>query len=639
VSGIEVLVGQADSLAAATAQRGELLSRAGVAAGLLAVLVVAVLMALDRRRELAQGASTGVGPGRTAGLWAVEVVLPAAAAGAIGVLLARATLSVAGPPGRVPAAAVAEGLRRAAAVAAVGVVVVAVVGAVATLVVERSTTRAQTRRLPWVVVLVAVAAVAVTATVTTPSASPGPVALSVPALAAAAAGGLLATLAAWACRRVVATRSSRLPRSVGAASRWLALRRLARPAGEQPVVVAVAALGLGMVLFALSAVAATRVAVADRAAVAAGAQVTAQIDGSWVLDPSAPHLPTADDVTAGKRIPVGRTPSVPDGMTLVWRTPVSIEGDFGYRDLLVAAPNALVRVATWGQGSTLADARATTDQLGAAGSAAMAAGAAAPVPVIAVAEPGFRPGDLLTISGQDWSTPVRVVASVTTFPGSSGKGTLVAAASPFFRAVPRWDPRLAPAADSLSPRPFFETWLWSSRPTPDVTSFLDSHATHPTVVTTLDQSAQQPALVAAERSLGYQVALAAFLAVTAIVAAAVYARRLVRRSRGADAMLARVGLGRRGVAWARTWEIVLVVLVALVAAVAVTALVGPLGPLLLDLDRGARPAYELHLTWVALGVTVAVALTMILTALLAGVRPMVSRHGPSAEEVVLRDDG
>jgi hypothetical protein len=569
----------------------------------------------------------------------VEVVVPATLAVVTGVLLARATLSVAGPPGRVVDAAVTEGLRRASAVAVVGVVIVAAVGATATLVVERSTTRAQSRQVPWVVVLVAVAVVAVIATVTTPSAAPGPVALAVPALAAAAAGGLLATVAAWACRRVLARRSSTLPRSVGAASRWLALRRLARPAGEQPVVVAVAALGLGMMLFALSAVAATRVAVADRVAVDAGAQVTAQIEGSWVLDPRAPHLPTTDDVAAGKRVPLGRTPPVPDGMTLVWRTPVSIEGDFGYRDLLVASPDALARVAAWGQGTMLADARTTLGQLGDADRAAMAAGAAAPVPVIAVAEPGFRPGDLLTISGQDWSTPVRVVASLTTFPGATGKGMLVAATPTFFRAVPRWDPRLAPATDSLSPRPFFETWLWSSRPAADITSFLDAHATQPTVVTTLDQSAQQPALVAAERSLGYQVALAAFLAVTAVVAAAVYARRLVRRSRGADAMLARVGLGRRGVAWARTWEIVLVVLVALVAAVAVTALVGPLGPLLLDLDRGARPAYELHLTWAALGVTVSVALVMVLTALVAGVRPMMSRHGPSAEEVVLRDDG
>jgi hypothetical protein len=394
-----------------------------------------------------------------------------------------------------------------------------------------------------------------------------------------------------------------------------------------------------MVLFALSAVSATRVAVADRVAVDAGARMTAQIEGSWVLDPSAPHLPTTDEVAAGKRVPRGRTPAVPDGLTLVWRTPVSIEGDFGYRDLMVTAPDAFAQVATWGQGRTLADARTTIGQLGDADRSAMAAGAAAPVPVIAVAEPGFRPGDLLTISGQDWSTPVRVIASLTTFPGSRGKGTLVVAEPTFFRAVPRWDPRLAPAAESLSPRPFFETWLWSSRPASDVVTYVDSHATRPTVVTTVDQSALHPPLVAAERSLGYQLALAAFLAVTSLVAAAVYARRLVRRSRGADALLARVGLGRRGVAWARAWELVVVVLTALVAALVVTFLVAPLGPLLLDLDRGAQPEYDLHLTWAALGVTLGVALVMVLTALLAGVRPLVSRHGPSAEEVVLRDAG
>lgn len=639
VSGIEDLVARADALAVATTQRGELLSRAGAAAGLLAVLVVAVLMALDRRRELAHGASIGVGPVRTAGLWALEAVVPAAVAVGLGVVLARAALTVGDPAGGIPPSAVAEGLRRAWVAAAIGIVVVAAVGAVAVLVTERATTTGRSRRVSWVPVLVAVAAVAAVATVTTPATSTGPVALAVPALAAAAAGACLSVAASWACRRTLGRSSVALPGTVPAATRWLALRRLARPAPDQPVVIAVAALGLGMVLFALSAVAATRVAVADRVAVASGAATTAQIDGSWVLDPDAPQLPSVDEVAKGARIPVGRTPAVPDGLTLVWRSPVSVEGDFGYRDLLVADPAALALTASWGEGRVLADARAELGRLADADRAAIAAGSSSPVPVIAVAEPGFRVGDTLTISGQEWSTPVRVVASIPSFPGQKSHGMLVAAGPSFFPAVPRWDPRLAPPDDSLSPRAHFETWLWSSQPSPVVRTFLDAHATAATATTAAAQSAQQPALVAAERSLGYQVALALFLALTALVAVVVHARRLVRRSRGADALLARVGLGRRGVARARAWEVVLVVVVALLAAVAVNLLVAPLGPLLLDLDRGARPAYELRITAGALVATVVVAVVTVLVALLAGVRPMVSRHGPTPEEVVLRDDG
>lgn len=639
VSGIEVLVAQADALATATARRGDLLATAGVAAGLLALLVIAVLMALDRSRELVHGASTGVGPLRTAALWAVEAVLPAAVAVVLGVALARTTLSLAGPEGRLTSASVVAGTGRAALAAAVGVVLVAVVGAIAVLVAERLSATGRSRHVPWVPVLVAVTAVAVLATVTTPATSAGPVALAVPALTAAAIGAVLSVAVSWVCRLGVSRSSAALPRSAGAATRWLALRRLARPGGDRSVVVAVAALGLGMMLFALSAVAATRVVVADRVAVASGAKVTAQIDGSWVLDPKAPQLPTVEEVAAGVRVPEGRTPTVPDGMTLVWRSPATVEGEFGYQDLLVADPDTLAAVASWGAGSTLAVARASLQQLGAADSAAMAAGDSAPVPVIAVAAPAFRPGDDLILYGQEWSTPVRVVASLTTFPGATGKGMLVAASPTFFRAVSRWDPRLAPAESVLSPRPYFETWLWSSRPAGDVTSFLDSHKAMASHTTTADQATQQPSLVAAERSLGYQLALAVFLALTALVAAAVHARRLARRSRGPDALLARVGIGRRGVAVARTWEVVLVVLVALVAAVVANVLVAPLGSLLLDLDRGAKPAYELHVTWAALLATALVAALMALTALLTGVRPMLSRGGPTPEEVVLRDDG
>jgi hypothetical protein len=65
--------------------------------------------------------------------------------------------------------------------------------------------------------------------------------------------------------------------------------------------------------------------------------------------------------------------------------------------------------------------------------------------------------------------------------------------------------------------------------------------------------------------------------------------------------------------------------------------VAPLGSLLLDLDRGARPAYELHVTATALAATLLVAVLMASTALFVGVRPMLSRRGPSPEEVVLRD--
>ena len=99
VSGIENIVGAATSLNAATATRAGLLAAGAAAAGLLTVLAVAVLLGVDRRSELRHGASLGIGPGRTAALWALESFVPVAVGVVVGIGLALGVLSVLGPPG------------------------------------------------------------------------------------------------------------------------------------------------------------------------------------------------------------------------------------------------------------------------------------------------------------------------------------------------------------------------------------------------------------------------------------------------------------------------------------------------------------------------------------------------------------
>lgn len=637
VSGIESLVAEADFLAGLTRQRGDLLAGAGVAAGLLTALGLAVLLVLDRRRELRHGAAVGVGPVRVLGLWSLEALLPAVVAVLLGVLVAWLVLRAAGPPGPLLATSVGTGARRAVLVGLLGVVGIGAVGAVAVVTLERGLTARPRVRVPWVAVLVVGAVVAAVAAWTTPARSPGPVALAVPALVCAAVGALVAVLVGWAVRVVARRRAAALPRSAARASRWLAVRRLAGAGSEQTFVVSVMALGLGMTLFAMSAVAAAQVAVADRVAVANGAATVAQIDGSWLLDPDAPRLPTNEELAAGVKVPKGRTPPVPDGMTLVWRSLVSLSGEFGYRDLMAVDPAQLLAVADWGEGATMARARDAVTALASADAVAMQDPSRAAIPVIAVNEPSLRAGDLAVLSGQAWTSPVSVVASVPAFPGLRSRPMLVAATPTLFASQARYDPRLAPPDETLSNRPFAETWLWSSGSSRELTDYLAQHGVTPTALTTTDQAAQTPTIAAATRSLGYQGAVGAFLALVSVVVAAVYARRLVRRSRAADALLVRVGVGRRGVGAARTWELGLLVVVALVAAVASVVLVSPLGPLLLDLDRGASPAYELHPTWAGVAVTCAVALVMLVVAWLSGVRPTTSSRGPSPEEVLLRE--
>ena len=131
--------------------------------------------------------------------------------------------------------------------------------------------------------------------------------------------------------------------------------------------------------------------------------------------------------------------------------------------------------------------------------------------------------------------------------------------------------------------------------------------------------------------------LAGFLALAAVVAAALHSRRVSRRSRASDALLARSGLGTVGVRRARTWETLMLVALALLSAVVAVQVVTPVGALLLDLDRRLRPAYDLQITWQALLATAVAALVMLAVAWWVGARDSGGGRGRSPEEVVLRD--
>ncbi|HET7901299.1 MAG TPA: hypothetical protein VFL59_08930, partial [Candidatus Nanopelagicales bacterium] len=408
-----------------------------------------------------------------------------------------------------------------------------------------------------------------------------------------------------------ARRRSAPPRRPGRAGRWIAVRRVAMAGDEQVVTVAVMALGLGMILFATSGAQATSAVVQDRAAVVAGARTTAMIEGAWALDPDMPQLPTVAEIEAGKPVPKGRTPATPAGSMMLWRELVTVPGTFGYHDLLIADPQRLAQVAAWGADrGALAGARDALQDL----AARDARGPLSPIPVIAVGATDLRLGDVVEMDAQSYAEQARVVAVLPTFPGARGRPMLVASEKAVLPTKARWDPRLAPSTENTPPRPYVETWVWSTRDAASLTGALAAAGAPVKEVHTLEQAGTAPALVAARTTLPYQGAVAVFLAFLAIVMAVVHGRRSRDRNRASDVMLARSGLGARGLATARRTELVLLVVTALVAAVVAVLVVVPLGPLLLDLDRRAVPAFALRVTPLGVAALVVVGIAMVVAA-------------------------
>lgn len=629
VSGIEKVVATAVSLREATRERASLLAAAGAATGLLAVVVVALLIGSDRKVELRHGAAIGIGPVRTAGLWLLEALLPSALAVVGGVALARGTLALLGPSGTVLPDAMDEAWRGAATVGAIGLGLVAVVAAGLVLVADRPESSVRRRAFPWVPLLVVMAGTALLAAATARSTSPGPVALMTPALVAVACGALVATLAA----RLSRSRRTALPRTARGAGRWLGRRRTTSGGAESVLPVAALSLGLGLVLVTASAVIGTTTAIADRVAVRSGAESTAQITGTWQLVNKPPRAPTAAEVYEGTKIPTPKPVVTPAGTTPVWRMLASIEGDFGYHDVMAIEPAGFGGVASWGEGQGLAQVRDLLPQLAQAAANPPADAPAGTVPLIAVNDASTRVGQLVVLSAQGWTTPAVIIAKTDAFPGLGSRPLFVATADSLLPRLGRSDPRLAPPTD-LVPLAYTETWIWSRQPVSDLAATMEKAKATVTATTTPDQLGLDPALDAAARSLGYLIALAGFVALTSLVVLAEQARRTARRTRGADAMLARIGLGRAGVAAARSWQLVWSVVVALVAAIVATLLVTPIGAALFDLDRSAHPAFEFRLTWQALAVTLATAVVGFLVARIAASR---GSRAAGSEEVILRD--
>jgi putative ABC transport system permease protein len=635
---VPTLVDRARSVASAAELRTRSTAWAGVALGLAAVLAVAVLGVGRRRAELRLDAGLGIRSGSVA-VCAVLECLPAALLAVVaGTAAAAALVSLAGPPGPTTGAAVAAGARAALAAAGVGLLLVLVVSWLSALAATRPVRTAASRRLPWEVLLGVVAATAAVGLLGRPSsgaAGPGTLDLLVPLLVLAAVGAVGGRLLLRAGSRAV-TRSPAV--GPGRPSLWLAAKRLAGVGDDRLLVVTLLTAGLGMLGYALAAASSVATTAEDRVAVLSGARGQAQIGASWQLDPSAPKAPTQRDIAKHRPLPVVGDPRLPTGDTVVWRRTTTVPSLFGDQGLLVIDPPSFAAAASWGRGPELAQARGLLPALDAAGHEAArrfdVGDTTTPVPVLVTAGSGLRRGDVASVAGPGWVVAVRVLDVVDAFPGhDDATPLLVAPSDGFFAHLGPGDPRYRPAPDVPQPSPTFSAYAWSAGGSAALDRLLGAAHVTPLSTASDAQTRQLPELVATRWGVGYLGALGAGLALLSIVGLALYADRTAARSRASDVLLARLGLGRRGVRRSHALELALLVLTALLLAAVGGWVVTRLGPLGLDPGSARAPSFRLRPGTGALaGAVVAGGV-----ALLAAVAVVRARGRDATDGTVLRD--
>ncbi|WP_344520701.1 hypothetical protein [Paractinoplanes durhamensis] len=626
-SGIGRIAETAQATTDTVRQRTRPVEWAATGVGLASVLAVALLTARRREREIRHAVAVGMSPLRVGGLWLLEHLLPAALGAALGWLAAWQLVARLGPPGRIDES-LAPAARAGATVALAGLLTVACVGALAALRRVRPSPPATARRpLPWSAMVVVVALVAAAGLISAGGSAEG-IDLLVPLLILAAVG----VLAGWLPGRLAG--GARLPASPRRAVVWLARRGLDSGGAERRLAVTVVTAGLGMLLFGLSAVESTTVSAGDRIAVAAGAESVAVLDGgSSSLDDAAVSVPPDDPLRGGPPdAPVAgsRIPPLPAGNTVVWRSDVLTPLDDFRKDLLVIDPARFLDVAMWGHGPDLAAARAAVAALAANPATADENNGSGSARAIVVGDPASALVDTIRVAVGASTEDVEVAARVAAFPGMQGRPMYVVAATPMFAKLGPDDPRLRPRTAMPAGVQLFRTFLWSST---SVQPVLTAKGVQPESLASATLLRQDATYIATGRARSYQLAIAGYLALLAVLTLGVYAQRTAVLRRPTDLMLARVGLGRARVRRARSLEFVLLAVVALAAAVAGVAALAPIAGRLLDDQPGLLPRYAFQLS--ALGLVITAVAAVVATALAVALTTM---RSVSAEEDAYRDD-
>jgi hypothetical protein len=341
------------------------------------------------------------------------------------------------------------------------------------------------------------------------------------------------------------------------------------------------------------------------------------------LPPEDPEEPIEE-----KPVPGVRTPPLPPGTTLVWTGDATASIDDDQKDILIIDPARFLDVALWGRGPDLARAREALTAL-----AATPAEPDGTPRVIAVADPASDQADAFPLTVGFKNVYVTVAAHVPAFPGMRGRPMYVVAADPMFYKLAREDPRLRPPGAAPSGVLTLRTLLWSSAGGAGIEAVTQPKNVTFEQLATADQMRHDAAYVATESARGYQVAIAGYLALLAILTLCIYAQRTAALRRPTDLMLSRVGLGPARIRRARTLEFVLLAAIGLASGVAGVLALSPLGGRLLDDQPGLLPRFAFELSPAGLAITAAAAvLATILAVALTTVR------SASAEEDAYRDD-
>lgn len=314
--------------------------------------------------------------------------------------------------------------------------------------------------------------------------------------------------------------------------------------------------GLAVLLWALVSVGSVGATIEDRVAVRSGASATAELRGSWQLDPQAPTEPTDEAgsvIDDASDLPPGLgTPELAAGQTLVWRTQTFVPGRTGGVDLLLVDPVTFGEVASWGPTGRLDGLRDQLPALADAdrqiGAQLRAGGGASALPAVAVGDLGLEVGRRASFSTDVLPVDVTVIDVVEVAPGrTSNRPVLVVPADSFLLQMLTRDPRLKPGREAFS-RTQFRTELWVADGSAALDRTLEAADVEPVEVRTADQLRATPELVASSLGSAYQVAIGVVLALLAAGALAFHADRTAAQHRAADVLLARAGLGARGVA-------------------------------------------------------------------------------------------
>ncbi len=614
-SALPKLQEEAEADAHTAAQQGRGVGYAGGAVGLGAVLIALRALAQRRRRETELLIGLGTPMPVVLGASVLELLLPTLTGSAIGGAGAWLAFERFGPqdelgPDAVPVTVLT---------ACLAAVLTLTCSAVVTRLQARSITRemagrpASPTRGPWLPLLTGATVLAVGSTLARDGngAYTDPLSTVLPILILACGCLVLVRAAEVVSALIRRLRRRSSPRSSPRSSRldFLVLRGLRNTGVAVGDLVAILAIGIGVLAYGLVSAATVHAAVDDKAAVLAGADATAIVPHSY-------------DLGAGE----GAAPHLGSGMSMVWRATGQLHPDFTTVDVLVVNPDTLPAAARWGEGPDLKAARASLNLLHPSTDIQKS------VPAVLVGGPGRRVGSggLVRIGVDDIALTVR--GNLKAFPGADGP-TIVLGARSLFASLEARNPALNPSRQGAT-RSDYASWLWSAGSSKELARYLEKHSVTNNSTGSFDEALATPVLTSSGWAATYQILLGLVAATLAGLSVVVAVDRRVARAAPVDLVLRRFGMPPARLTALRAVEILLTGLGALV----VLAL--PLGLVLALLPRLVEPGPALA---PAMGAQVPLAPllhSLLVTAVIVGLAALVaarrSAHLKSAE--VLRDD-